>query len=133
MDAESKRKLMGRFKAKNTKPEILVRQALHAAGLRFRLHRRGLPGTPDIILPRRKVAIFVHGCFWHNHGGCSVGKIPASQPEFWLAKFKRTKERDRSSRDELEASGWRVETIWECEATGQDLIALLKLRGLIDK
>lgn len=107
---------MARFKGKNTKPELLVRRALHAMGYRFRLHRRDLPGSPDIVLPRYRTAIFVHGCFWHHHEGCSVGKLPRTRQEFWSEKFRKNRARDEAVRIELEARGWRVETIWECEA-----------------
>jgi DNA mismatch endonuclease, patch repair protein len=125
------RKLMARFKGQNTRPEILVRKALHAVGLRFRLHRRDLPGTPDIVLPKRKIAIFVHGCFWHHHQGCPIGKIPASRPDFWRAKFERNAERDLAARDALQAMGWIVAEIWECEALSVELEARLRALGIV--
>lgn len=127
---------MARFKGKNTKPELLVRRALHAGGLRFRVHRRDLPGTPDIVLPRHRIAIFVHGCFWHHHSGCPVGKLPKSRPEFWREKFRRNRERDAANQSALEEAGWRVETIWECEAIGNRIAARLRelrlVKALID-
>lgn len=121
MEPEAKRKLMARFKGKDSKPEILVRRLLHRLGYRFRLHRRGLPGRPDIVLPRHRTVIFVHGCFWHHHEGCPVAKVPATRSEFWLDKFRTNKARDARNEQELRAAGWTVRTIWECEAKGQDL------------
>jgi DNA mismatch endonuclease, patch repair protein len=127
---ERRRKLMARFKGKDTRPELLVRRALHARGLRFRLHRRDLPGTPDIVLPRHRTVVFVHGCFWHQHEGCAVGRPPRSRPEFWSAKFTRNRERDASAASALEAMGWRVLTIWECEAKEATLSEQLDALGL---
>ena len=106
---------MSRIGARNTAPEIRVRRILHALGLRFRLHRRDLPGTPDIVLPRFRTALFVHGCFWHRHPGCRRASNPETNVERWKVKFERNIARDRRARSALEASGWRVETIWECE------------------
>ncbi|WP_080890985.1 MULTISPECIES: DNA mismatch endonuclease Vsr [Bradyrhizobium] len=116
MDDEARRALMSRFRGKNSRPEVLVRQRLHAEGLRFRLHRRDLPGTPDIVMVGRRTVVFVHGCFWHHHTGCPVARIPASRPDFWREKFRRNKRKDRASREALETLGWRVKEIWECEA-----------------
>ena len=99
---------------RNTKPEIIVRKALFAAGFRFRLHRRDLPGCPDIVLPGRRIAVFVHGCFWHVHQGCRYARMPSSRKEFWAVKLAATVERDRSVRDALLAAGWRVLVVWEC-------------------
>lgn len=99
---------------RNTKPEIIVRKALVAAGFRFRLHRRDLPGCPDVVLPGRRVAVFVHGCFWHAHQGCRYARTPSSRKDFWEAKLAATVERDRCARDALLAAGWRVLVVWEC-------------------
>ena len=107
--------LMARVGPKNTKPEIVVRRLLHAMGRRFRLHRRDLPGTPDIVLPGAKKAIFVHGCFWHRHPGCSKTTTPKTRRTFWTEKFDRNVERDRRKERELRAAGWDVCTVWECE------------------
>ena len=96
---------MGRIRGKDTKPELRVRKALHAAGYRFRLHRKDLPGRPDITLPRHRTVIFVHGCFWHGHEGCKANRIPKTNPEFWSAKIDRNRERDARNRAELEAMG----------------------------
>ncbi|MFN3727931.1 MAG: very short patch repair endonuclease [Allosphingosinicella sp.] len=111
---------MRRVRGKDTAPEHLVRRALHAMGLRFRLHRRDLPGRPDIVLPRRRTILFVHGCFWHRHSGCRRSSDPATRPDFWTAKFERTVRRDREQVAALRALGWRVEIIWECEARAPD-------------
>jgi DNA mismatch endonuclease, patch repair protein len=104
---------MSRVAAKNTAPEIYVRKALHAAGLRFRLHRRDLPGSPDIVLPKYGVVVLVHGCFWHSHD-CVRGARPRSNVDFWTSKLDRNRERDQTNRQQLEALGWKVQTIWEC-------------------
>lgn len=99
---------------KNTKPELLVRKALFAAGFRFRLHRKDLPGRPDVVLPGRRVVVFVHGCFWHAHQGCPYAKTPATRREFWEAKLAANVERDRCTREALLSAGWRVLVVWEC-------------------
>lgn len=106
---------MSRVAQKNTGPELRVRRIAHALGLRFRLHRRDLPGTPDLVFPRHQVALFVHGCFWHRHSGCRKATTPKSRQEFWQGKFDRNVERDREVEAALLDLGWRVETIWECE------------------
>ncbi|MCK6685882.1 MAG: very short patch repair endonuclease [Thermoanaerobaculia bacterium] len=106
--------MMAGIKGRDTKPEVLIRKALFAAGFRFRLHRKDLPGSPDIVLPGRRVAVFVHGCFWHAHPGCRYAKTPATRREFWEAKLAANAERDRRARDALLSSGWRVLVVWEC-------------------
>lgn len=105
---------MSGIRTKGTKPELIVRKALFRAGFRFRLHRRDLPGSPDIVLPGRRVALFVHGCFWHAHENCRYAKTPASRQEFWGPKLSANVKRDRESRDALLSSGWRVLVVWEC-------------------
>lgn len=107
---------MAAIKGKNTKPELLVRKTIHARGLRFRLHRRDLPGKPDLVLPRFKLAIFVHGCFWHQHEDCRLANAPKSRVDYWEGKLAKNRERDRAHVMALQAMGWRVEIIWECEA-----------------
>jgi DNA mismatch endonuclease (patch repair protein) len=107
-------RMMAGIQGKNTKPELIVRRMLFASGYRFRLHRRDLPGAPDIVMPGRKVAIFVHGCFWHMHQGCRYAKMPATRPEFWKAKLEANVERDRHAVEKLQALGWRVLCVWEC-------------------
>ena len=109
---------MSGIRGKNTNPEMLVRQALFASGHRFRLHCRELPGAPDIVLPRRKVAVFVHGCFWHMHAGCKYATLPSTRPEFWLQKLEGNVARDHRAIEALLANGWRVLTVWECATRG---------------
>jgi len=106
---------MRAIRKKNTKPEIRVRRRLHALGYRFRLHRSDLPGTPDIVLPKHRVAIQVHGCFWHQHRGCRHAVRPRIRPDYWLPKLERNVARDHETKAALEALGWRVLVIWECE------------------
>jgi len=106
---------MSRIRSKDTKPEILMRSLLHKAGYRFRLHRKDLPGNPDIVLPKYRTVIFVNGCFWHRHNGCPEASVPKTRAAFWEAKFRNTVERDRQNTKKLEALGWRVVTVWECE------------------
>ena len=104
-----------RIAKRDTSPELRVRSALHGLGARFRLHRNDLPGSPDIVLPSRRLAILVHGCFWHQHAGCSLGRQPKSRLEYWLPKLARNVDRDRLVRDALIEAGWQAEIIWECE------------------
>lgn len=104
----------------HTAPELIVRRALHAASLRFRLHRRDPPGTPDIVLPRHRTAIFVHGCFWHRHSGCRLTTTPKTRVEFWQDKFDKNVARDAAKQAALVEAGWRVLTIWECETRDQE-------------
>lgn len=106
--------MMAGIKGKNTKPELIVRKALFAAGYRFRLHRRDLPGTPDVVLPKRRIAIFVHGCFWHAHQDCPLAKLPATRTDFWKNKLAGNVSRDLLSIESLRKLGWRVLTVWEC-------------------
>lgn len=107
--------VMSRVKGKNTKPERVIRSALHKAGYRFRLHRSDLPGKPDIVLPKYKTVIFVNGCFWHQHTGCRKATIPSNNRAFWQKKLTRTVERDRKNRAQLRQMGWNVITLWECD------------------
>lgn len=100
-------------------PEMRVRRAAHALGFRFRLHRKDLPGTPDLVFPKKRLALFVHGCFWHRHPGCRKASLPKSRPEYWHSKFSTNVERDQRVRAELEARGWNVATIWECETKNE--------------
>ena len=108
---------MSGIRGKNTKPELVIRRGLHAAGFRFRLHDRGLPGQPDLVLPRYRAAVFVHGCFWHGHD-CPLFRWPRSRQEFWREKISGNVERDRRAVERLEEAGWRVLTIWECSMRG---------------
>lgn len=112
---------MSHIRSKNTKPEILVRKGLHTRGFRFRLHNKKLPGSPDIVLPKYGVAIMVNGCFWHGHKGCRYANRPKTNVEFWELKIYRNKHRDEVTNAHLEALGWHVITIWECELRGEAL------------
>lgn len=112
---EQRSRNMSRIRGKNTKPELTLRSLLHASGLRFRLHCRDLPGRPDVVLPKYRTAVFVHGCFWHRHQDCPHATIPKTRPHFWVKKFEATVARDAAKAEELEASGWHVHTVWECE------------------
>lgn len=112
---EERSRIMRLVKGKDTGPEIIVRRTLHKLGFRFRLHSAGLPGRPDVVLPRWKVAIFVHGCFWHQHPGCRRAARPKSHARFWNKKLDRNVARDRRNARRLRAAGWRVKTLWECQ------------------
>ncbi|WFU60100.1 very short patch repair endonuclease [Bradyrhizobium pachyrhizi] len=112
---------MGRIRGRNTGTEMTVRRLLHALGYRYRLHARELPGKPDIVFRGRKVAVFVHGCFWHRHD-CGLAYVPKTRPEFWRRKFEGNVTRDQRTRRELEEAGWRVVFVWECQLS--DLAAL---------
>lgn len=113
--------IMSRVKNKNTKPEIIVRSLLHQSGFRFRLHRKDLPGTPDITLPKYKTVVFVHGCLWHGHH-CERGKLPKTNRSFWEAKINNNIQRDIANKKALKENGWNVMTIWDCETSSQTKI-----------
>lgn len=114
---------MSRIRGQNTGPEVRLRSLLHRAGFRFRLHAKELPGRPDIVLPRYRTAIFVHGCFWHRHTGCRNASTPSTRKAFWQEKFDRNVRRDERNRSELVVAGWTVVVVWECElATDPDLV-----------
>ena len=119
-------------KAKDTKPELAVRGMLHAMGYRFRLHRRDLPGRPDIVLPGRRKVVQVHGCFWHQHEGCRRATLPHSRREYWLPKLARNKERDAHAELALAELGWRMTTVWECELARPDNLAR-RLRAFLGR
>ncbi|WP_419247650.1 very short patch repair endonuclease [Pseudomonas syringae] len=112
---EQRSKVMAKIKCKNTKPEMIVRSTCHRMGLRFRLHRVDLPGKPDLVFTKRKLCLFVHGCFWHQHPGCKYAYQPKSRPEFWVPKLQKNVIRDENAKDSLEALGWKVAVIWECQ------------------
>jgi len=134
VSSETRSKIMSRVRSKDTKAELELRRALHAQGFRFRLNRRGLPGTPDVVLPKYSVVLFVHGCFWHRHEGCSRTTTPATNAEFWNEKFRRNIERDARKTAELEKLGWRVGIVWECEilSRSRDLLLERLARFLTD-
>jgi DNA mismatch endonuclease (patch repair protein) len=118
MDAlspERRSENMRRIRSRDTAPELLVRRSAHRLGYRFRLHRRDLPGKPDLLFPRLRKAVFVHGCFWHQHADCREGRVPGTNRSYWGPKLARTVERDRLAVEALRSSGWDVLTIWECE------------------
>lgn len=118
MDIFSKKKrseIMSAIRAKNTEPEILVRKLLHHDGYRFRLHESDLPGKPDVVLPKYRTAIYVHGCFWHRHKGCNNARIPSSNRKYWLPKLQMNVRRFAKQRAKLNAQGWNVVVVWECE------------------
>lgn len=112
---EKRSAVMRRVKGRDTTPELTVRRLLTALGVRYRLHRKDLPGKPDIVMAGRRLAIFVHGCFWHGHDCARGARVPKANRDYWLGKVGRNRQRDGVSRAALEAAGWRVETIWECE------------------
>jgi len=112
---EKRSAVMRQIKSKGTKPELVVRRALWRLGGRYRLHRKDLPGSPDIVLTGRRLAIFVHGCFWHGHDCARGARVPKANRDYWLGKVARNRARDAAARLGLEAGGWSVETIWECE------------------
>lgn len=114
VDKATRSKMMAGIRGRNTQPELALRRALHREGFRFRLHERRLPGRPDMVLPRWRTTIFVHGCFWHRHASCRYATTPATRPEFWTAKFAANVKRDGHNAAALRALGWRVATVWEC-------------------
>ncbi|MEF2550929.1 very short patch repair endonuclease [Aurantimonas sp. A2-1-M11] len=115
---------MALIRGKDTKPEMIVRRLAHSLGYRFRLHRKDLPGKPDLVFPSRRAAVFVHGCFWHRHGDpeCRLARLPKSRPEFWLPKLESNRQRDFRNVAALEAAGWRVLTVWECQLRNVDAL-----------
>ena len=118
--SEKRSRNMSAIKSKNTKPEIAVRKLLHSMGYRFRLHRKDLPGSPDIVLPKYKTVIFVHGCFWHRHENCKYASNPKTRQEFWEAKFRENINRDKLNQENLSSKGWKIIIVWECEIKDKD-------------
>ena len=116
--SEQRSRNMSAIKSKNTKPEIKVRKVLHSMGYRFRLHSKDLPGSPDIVLPKFKTVIFVHGCFWHRHENCKYASTPKTRQEFWNKKFKENINRDNLNQANLSLKGWKIIIIWECQLKG---------------
>jgi DNA mismatch endonuclease (patch repair protein) len=114
---------MAKVRGKDTGPELVVRRVAHGLGLRFRLHRRDLPGRPDLVFARYHLAVFVHGCFWHRHENCKRATMPGTRAGFWEAKFKSTVERDARQQSALEVAGWRVLTLWECDLKDRTQLA----------
>ena len=126
LSKEARSANMAAVRSANTGPELRVRKALHAAGFRYALHRRDLPGRPDIVMPRLGVVIFVHGCFWHRHKRCTAASTPTSNTEFWNAKFEANMARDQRNARDLKALGWKVIVVWECATIPAKLKSLLR-------
>lgn len=124
--------MMSGIRGVNTRPELFVRKALFARGFRYRIHARGLPGKPDIVLPRWKAAILVHGCFWHGHANCKLAKIPSTRIAFWESKLARNREVDLRTNAQLEEFGWRVLTIWECALRGTDRLVFEDMLSTVE-
>jgi DNA mismatch endonuclease (patch repair protein) len=114
---------MSRVRSSDTRPELEVRRLVHRLGYRFRLHRRTLPGTPDLVFPSLRAVIFVHGCFWHRHAGCSKTSTPTTRPDFWAEKFETNQRRDEKVRQALLNDGWNVDVIWECEVLDKSALS----------
>jgi DNA mismatch endonuclease (patch repair protein) len=123
VDAATRSRMMSGIRAKDTRPEMLLRRGLHARGLRFRLHDRRLPGTPDLVFPGRRAVIFVHGCYWHGHG-CHLFRLPSTRREFWKAKIEGNVARDIAAENALVAGGWRVLKVWECALKGRERLPI---------
>lgn len=123
VDKARRSAMMAAIKGKNTKPEMLVRRTAHSLGFRYRLHRRDLPGSPDLVFPGRRKVVFVHGCYWHRHPGCRFAYEPKSNVDFWTQKFDRNVERDRQALTRLKELGWNPLVIWECECDELEAIA----------
>lgn len=128
LTAEKRSALMSRIRGKHTTPELFVRRTAHSLGLRYRLHRKDLPGTPDLIFPKHRTVVFVHGCFWHRHAACKKASTPKSNLEYWQYKFKENVVRDSRNIMDLHTAGWRIIVIWECEIKSGD--ALRKIRSI---
>jgi DNA mismatch endonuclease (patch repair protein) len=126
----SRSEVMSRIRSRDTKPEMAVRSAAHRLGFRFRLHRRDLPGTPDLTFAGRRKVVFVHGCFWHQHHACTAGRFPKTNQAFWKEKLARTAERDASAVANLNGAGWGVLIVWECETRDADHLAA-RLRSFL--
>lgn len=121
VDRETRSRMMSGIRAKNTKPELLVRKYLHAKGLRFRLHVKELPGKPDLVFPKYKTVVFVHGCFWHHHPKCKFAYIPKSNTAFWIEKLQGNRKRDAKRVAELKKLGWKSLVVWECSLDDKSL------------
>ena len=124
---------MRRIRSKDTKPELVLRRLIHGLGYRFRLHRKDLPGRPDLVFAKRRKIVFVHGCFWHQHPDCREGRIPGSRLDYWVPKLKKNQIRDAANRALLEEQGWKVLIIWECELTDISVVkrAVKKFLGSV--
>lgn len=130
---EKRSDVMSKIRSKNTKPERLLRSLLHHKGLRFRIHRKDLPGKPDIVFSKQKLAIFVHGCFWHYHKDCNEGRIPLSNSKFWKNKLEKNIEKDEKAVQDLIKIGWNVVVVWECEIERTPLVVEQKILKVLGK
>ena len=131
VDSQTRSRMMAGIRGKDTKPELALRRSLHALGFRYRLHAKGILGKPDLVLPKYKAVIFVHGCFWHRHPGCRYASTPATRPEFWASKFSSNVARDSAVRSALLLAGWRVAAIWECALRTEAGVAAV--RGIVSE
>ena len=131
--SEQRSRNMSAIKSKNTKPEIKVRKVLHSMGYRFRLHSKDLPGSPDIVLPKYKTVIFVHGCFWHRHENCKYASTPKTRQEFWNKKFNENILRDKKNLEILSSLGWKIIIIWECEIRNKKINLEQNFKNVIKK
>ena len=130
MTSEARSRNMAAIKSKNTKPEIEVRKMLHALGYRFRLHRKDLPGKPDIVLPKYRTVIFVNGCFWHQHENCKYACLPKTKIDFWKNKLEGNKLRDKLKQSQLKDLGWKIINVWECEIKNESDNLSLRLKEI---
>lgn len=128
VSGEVRSRMMSGIRGKNTRPEMLIRKALHMAGFRYRLHDTRLPGKPDLVFPKHQAVVFVHGCFWHGHG-CHLFRLPATRTEFWQSKIAGNVQRDRRAVEILEGEGWRVATVWECALKGRTRLSFEAVIG----
>ena len=129
-DPDKRREIMSRVRGKDTKVELCVRRFLHSHGLRYRLHDKRLPGKPDLSFPSRRLALFVHGCFWHGHDGCKRSKLPRTRLDFWKEKIEKNKGRDERCQAELVKLGWQIRVLWQCSINEDTLMALAEdIRG----
>lgn len=126
VDRATRSRMMSAIRSKNTRPELVVRSHLHRAGLRFRIHPKKIPGTPDLVLPAWRAVVFVHGCFWHHHTGCAKAYTPKTNRRFWKNKFAANIARDQAKKQALRSAGWRVFTIWECGSSEARLDHLVR-------
>lgn len=126
VNSQTRSRMMSGIKGKDTRPELALRSALHGAGFRYRLHGKGMPGRPDIVMTKYRAVIFVHGCFWHRHAGCRFMTTPATRPNFWQAKFEANVARDKIVHADLLRAGWRVATVWECALRTEAGIAAVR-------
>lgn len=124
---------MSRIRSMDTTPEMVVRRTAHRLGFRFRLHRRDLPGRPDLVFPRWRKIVFVHGCFWHQHPGCREGRVPSTNTEYWEPKLGRNVQRDAVTQETLQRAGWSTLVIWECECKSEEFVAARLARFLKDE